>query len=145
MYNIVSSLLRYIFITIIYAFIFGIIRMIYLDIRNLDVPGKSILPTKYPYLLYRNPSFSEENQVYALNRRDMTIGRGTRCDIVLQDMMISKKHLRVWYQDKEWHLEDLDSKNGTYINGELLDGIILLDEGDTIKLGNVELEFYENR
>ena len=49
MYEIISSILKYVFITVIYIFIFDIIRMIYLDIRSMS--GKSLPKSAgIPYL-----------------------------------------------------------------------------------------------
>ena len=148
MYQVISSLLRYIFITIIYMFIFNIIRMIYLDISRMNVPAKAALPTKYPYLLVLNQRSIlpfDINEFYPLNKKSMTIGRSLKCDIVIGDILLSKQHVRVWYADKEWQMEDLSSKNGTFINGERVEDTFLLDEGDIIKLGEIELQYCANK
>ena len=148
MYNVISSLLRYIFITIIYMFILNIIRMIYLDISRMHIPAKAALPTKFPYLLVLNQRSIlpfDINEFYPLNKETMMAGRSVECDIVLGDMLLSKKHMRVWFEDREWHIEDWNSKNGTFINGERVDSTFLLDDGDIIKLGQIELQFCANK
>ena len=148
MYQMVSSLLRYIFITIIYMFILNIIRMIYLDISRMNIPAKAALPTKYPYLLLLNQRSIlpfDANEFYPLNKNSLIAGRSLKCDVVLGDMLLSKKHMHIWYEDKEWRIEDLDSTNGTFINGERVDDTFLLDDGDIIKLGQIELQYCANK
>ena len=147
MYSTISIVLRYIFIIIIYMFIFGIIRMIYLDISRVELPVHAILPPKEPYLLVLNQRDYlpfDTKEFYTLNKKDMTIGRQWGCDISFDDMLLSKKHLRIWYDDDEWNIKDLSSKNGTFLNNEKMDGVFLLDDGDVIKMGRLELQFVLN-
>jgi len=54
---------------------------------------------------------------WPLNRSELTIGRGEDCDIVLPDRQVSRHHFRVVRDDDGYNVEDLGSKNGTYING----------------------------
>ncbi len=46
-----------------------------------------------------------------------TIGRGRDCDLQFSDTQISTNHARVSWDDNRWWIEDLGSKNGTYVNG----------------------------
>ncbi len=41
----------------------------------------------------------------------------------MKDGRISRRHLRVYPVDDEWHVKDLDSLNGSYVNGESIDEI----------------------
>jgi pSer/pThr/pTyr-binding forkhead associated (FHA) protein len=45
------------------------------------------------------------------------IGRDSQCEIRLLDHTISRRHARMIFQNEEFILEDLDSTNGTYVNG----------------------------
>src|SRR5262245_51617475 len=46
------------------------------------------------------------------------IGRDPRCDIVLDDDRVSHRHAQLAFADGTWRLADLDSKNGTSIQGK---------------------------
>jgi DNA-binding winged helix-turn-helix (wHTH) protein len=66
--------------------------------------------------------------------RPLTIGRDVTCDIVIADRMVSRFHARLNPEDSGVSLEDLGSKNGTYRNGQLLTGPVLLQDGDIIQI-----------
>ena len=51
------------------------------------------------------------------------IGRDYRVDVRMKDDRISRRHLRVYPVDDEWHVKDLDSLNGSYVNGQSIDEI----------------------
>jgi len=73
---------------------------------------------------------------FRLDRDAMTLGRGEECDFVVPDRQISRVHLRVRREATGYFLEDLDSKNGTFVNGrQLLAGVpVFLQDGDEIQL-----------
>jgi len=142
-YTILSSLLKYIFITIIYLFIFGIIRMIFLDIRKSEMSHKkNELPkgTGYLELKSKKDSFYfDVESVYPLERDVIVIGRGANCDIAIDDLYMSTQHAQLWHEDNEWYIGDMGSTNGTYVNGEKMnEQPLILDNGDVIKVGQVE-------
>ena len=57
-----------------------------------------------------------------LKEGEYIIGRDPTCQVVLPDPYISRKHVRLFYRDGKWYVEDLGSRNGTYINGEDIRG-----------------------
>ncbi len=70
------------------------------------------------------------------------IGRdGSQCDAVVTDPRVSRVHLAIRHGEGTAVVEDLGSTNGTYVNGERIDGRGVLRDGDTIKLGRTEIEF----
>lgn len=79
-------------------------------------------------------------QSYPLNGGELLIGREDYCDIQLAFPGISRKHMRLLTVMDDTFLEDLASKNGTYVNGRLARKCALND-GDIIQLGEVELRF----
>jgi len=142
-YTILASLLKYIFITIIYLFIFGIIRMIFLDIRKSETSHKKNgLPKGVGYLelIAKKESFYfDVKNAYPLDREVIVIGRGAKCNISIDDLYMSTQHAQLWQEDEEWYVADMGSTNGTYINGKKMkDKPLILDDGDTIKVGQVE-------
>ncbi|MCC6397098.1 MAG: FHA domain-containing protein [Bacteroidetes bacterium] len=57
-----------------------------------------------------------------------TIGSDPSCDVVLPDTDVSGVHAEVWYERGAWHLKDLGSKTGTFINGKQTTEAVLEDE-----------------
>ena len=143
-YNFISSILSYVFTFIIYLFIFGVIRLIYLDVKKMSrfesddvnandvptaslktLPGQTATDLKRRYTIYENA----------------VIGRNKNCDIVLKESYISAQHVRIWYEKKEWYLEDLGSRNGTSVNGQRIKRRVILDPQDEISVGKLRFKF----
>jgi hypothetical protein len=148
-FNALSSLLKYLFVTIIYLFIFGIIRMIFLDIRRLDPRRKNAKVYKnVPYLELlsdKSKLYFDVRSSYPLDADRVVIGRGAECDIAIDDLYLSTKHTQLWFEDDEWYIADMGSKNGTYVNGTRMDKEpLILDSGDKIRLGQVEFMIVDN-
>ena len=71
----------------------------------------------------------------------VTIGRSADCELSLPDDQASRRHARVVPTDAGYLVEDLDSTNGTFVNGELLDEPRLLEDGDRIEIGHSVVRF----
>ena len=78
---------------------------------------------------------------YALTSEETVIGRERDCQIQLDSKMVSRRHARVIQNDGVFHLEDLDSGNGTFANGKRIWGPTELRHGDRVKLGPILLRF----
>lgn len=74
--------------------------------------------------------------------QDLTLGRGQDSDFVLGDDYASGRHARLMRRGHDWFIEDLDSRNGTYVNGARIDQPerISLDSDITIGRTTVRLE-----
>lgn len=72
---------------------------------------------------------------WVLEPRPMIIGRHPSCDIVLPDRQISREHARIFHTADGFFIEDLGSKNGTYVNGEAVTRPRHLDESDVVQIG----------
>ena len=70
-----------------------------------------------------------------------TIGRSSKCDIVLKRGKVSRRHCKVIPTDDGYWLRDLDSQNGTWIEGERVDRV-KITTGDRFAVGNVLLELH---
>jgi pSer/pThr/pTyr-binding forkhead associated (FHA) protein len=64
-----------------------------------------------------------------------TLGRGRDCDVVFDDSTVSKSHARLRLEAGAATIEDLDSTNGTLLNGSRVAGMAALRRGDRIDLG----------
>ncbi len=70
-----------------------------------------------------------------------TIGRSRDCDIVLDDVGVSRRHAEVRPGPDGWAIADLGSTNGMLVNGRSVRGPQLLHAGDRIGLGSTEIVF----
>lgn len=85
----------------------------------------------------------EDNRIsdsFALNSGEALLGRDDYCDIRLGFDGISRRHLRLMTVMGDTFLEDLGSRNGTYVNGKLARKCALND-GDVLQIGAVELRY----
>ena len=64
----------------------------------------------------------------------LTIGRDESCKVVVPDLQVSRQHARLSLRENAVFLEDLKSKNGTYLNGQLLAAPTQLRESDEIRV-----------
>jgi pSer/pThr/pTyr-binding forkhead associated (FHA) protein len=77
---------------------------------------------------------------YELERGSITIGRDEENDIHIDNPAASNRHAKILTILDESFIEDLDSTNGTYINGKKITGHSLKD-GDSIFIGEHELDY----
>lgn len=68
-----------------------------------------------------------------------TIGRDRDCDFVLADLTVSRRHARLERDGDGWLLADLDSTNGTRLNGWRVTEPVLLRAGDKVSFGSMTL------
>jgi hypothetical protein len=79
---------------------------------------------------------------FALQQDQVTIGRSAGNELVLADAEVSRRHARVVRRADGYAVEDIGSTNGTFVNGQRISHLTLLQDGDTIDLGDtVRLRF----
>ena len=79
-----------------------------------------------------------------LNRSQVYIGRDPECEVHIPTTTISRQHVRIFCRGEEYHVEDLDSTNGTYINGVKIKRCVLRNN-DQITVGDITITFLEER
>ncbi len=77
----------------------------------------------------------DPGQAFDLTGDEVTIGREVGNTIVINDRGMSRRHARLYAQAGAYILQDLGSTNGTFVNGEILQGERILQAGDHIALG----------
>jgi pSer/pThr/pTyr-binding forkhead associated (FHA) protein len=75
----------------------------------------------------------------------VTLGRAAGCDVVIDDDSVSAQHARLEFDAGTWIITDLQSTNGTAVDGEKLQPLVEtpLPYGATVRLGGVRLQFRE--
>ncbi|MFN8284325.1 MAG: M48 family metalloprotease [Chitinophagales bacterium] len=68
--------------------------------------------------------------------KKVSIGRASDCTIVINDTTVSKMHAEIIFENGNISIRDLGSTNGTFINGNKLNGTQLLHPNDIVKAGN---------
>jgi DNA-binding winged helix-turn-helix (wHTH) protein len=72
----------------------------------------------------------------------IVVGRGLECDIMIPSRQVSRNHARLTFTESGISIEDLGSKNGTHINGELLEDLAILKDGDVIQIAFAQQFMY---
>jgi predicted component of type VI protein secretion system len=74
---------------------------------------------------------------------ECSVGRQAGCTFVIDDLLASRRHFRVYPEGGAWWVEDLGSTNGTIVNGRKIPQRQRLSDGDVISAGNTELVFVQ--
>ncbi|HPM79648.1 MAG TPA: SpoIIE family protein phosphatase [Candidatus Anammoximicrobium sp.] len=86
----------------------------------------------------------EKGKVFPLEREETVIGRLAYCDVILPQKNISRQHARLVRSGSEHYLEDLDSTNGTFLNGKRVRTRTKLRDHDLIRVYDVTLLFRDS-
>jgi two-component system, cell cycle response regulator len=114
-------------------------RTIKLDLRELPVSDK-----KRPVLVVLQGNSIGET--IKLEKERTIVGRGSQADMVLRDEIASRQHaeiicLHLEENCVEYYVNDLDSTNGTFLNGAKVTSQQLLQDGDKIKIGDHMMKY----
>jgi hypothetical protein len=100
--------------------------------------------TSVRLVVQRSPSL-EEGSEFPLNSAPVTVGRGGQNDLVLTgDEFASARHARIELRGDGAWVQDLDSTNGTFVNGARVAGAQRLDGGDVLRVGETDLLIEES-
>lgn len=74
-------------------------------------------------------------QRWTIHESELVIGRGGECGLVLPERQVSREHIRIFRAGDGYYMEDLDSKNGTWVNGKQVKAeTVPLRDGDEIQI-----------
>jgi hypothetical protein len=92
----------------------------------------------------RSPSL-EDGAEFPLNSAPVSVGRGGQNDLVLTgDEFASSRHARIEVRGDGAWVQDLESTNGTFVNGARVTGAQRLEAGDVLRVGETDLVVEED-
>ena len=95
-------------------------------------------------ILTKTPDGSATGERHPLGNEPLIIGRSPdKCRVVLPANAVSREHARIIPAGGQYFVEDLQSYNGIRVNGDKIDGPVLLKEGDLVQIGDYDLAVQE--
>jgi FHA domain len=146
-YDPISVALKFGFIAVLYLFVLVIARSALKDLRRTvapapDATGFHAAPAyaEAPrgadgWLVVERGGGLERDQRFDLIG-GLSIGRSKEADVRIDDRYASSIHARVFSREGRFYVEDMNSTNGTLLNGATLHGEADLIDGDTIQIGD---------
>lgn len=88
---------------------------------------------------------SNPGQQFPLDTERIVIGRHPECDIVIDMGSVSREHAQILRQGTAFVVEDLHSRNGTFVNGQLIQGRRQLKDNDRLKICDLLFTFHQSQ
>ena len=131
MSGLVLLLLRILLALCLYGFILYVVYVLWRDIHHQI---QQITARQVPTLTLTVQS-EGGSKALTFQQSEITLGRGAACDCSLDDPTVSTRHARLSYHHSQWWLEDLVSKNGTFLNGQPVTSPVVLTSEDELRCG----------
>lgn len=112
-------------------------------IDNINNPNENGILIMYS--LVENDCDEKWNEIDLNNLEEVAIGRKSDNDLVIFHSLVSKQHAKIKVYSNRVTIEDLNSTNGTYVNGNLLIKSQILKEFDNIIIGNTKIIYQDNK
>lgn len=77
---------------------------------------------------------------HVLAEESVILGRASGSDLILPDRFLSRRHARFFRRGEDVFVEDLGSRNGTFVNGERVVAPAKLKRGDRVQFGQTVAE-----
>lgn len=142
--------LKFCFLALLFLFLWRVVRVVLLELRAPALAGAPAETGARPAPAARADKKSAKlrildpaehrGEVYPLGD-ELTVGRGGGCGIVLTaDQFVSTVHARVFRRGDDLFVEDLGSRNGTFVNGERVTATTQIRRGDRVQFGQTVSE-----
>lgn len=155
-------LVRIGFVAVLWIFIFSLLSVIRADIygrrvirtvaqqsgssvTNVDTGGTPEIATESevesggPSHLYVITGVSAGSRI-PLDKRELFIGRAPSCELIVTDEFASSQHAKVVHIGGDWVIQDLDSTNGTYVDGVRIQTPEVLRMNIPVRVGKTTFE-----
>ncbi len=141
--GLLTLLLRVAVVLLLYFFLWQVLRFVLRDLRSAGqstASGTASSPYGQVVVVRSGQSGVPVGKSFPLGPSNI-IGRSMeQCEIALNDSFLSSQHARLELQGEEWVLEDLRSTNGTFVNEIEVRDPTVLEDGDVIRVGRVEMK-----
>lgn len=140
--GLITLLLRVAVVLLLYFFLWQVLRYVTRGLRASGQPGSGA-SLNSPYgqvvVVRAGQSGVTVGKVFPLGPSNI-IGRSMEnCEIALNDSFLSLQHARLELRGDTWVLEDLNSTNGTFVNDVEVRDPTIVEVGDVVRVGRVEL------
>ena len=151
-YDPISVALKFGFLAVLYLFVLVIARSALKDLRRTvapapDATGFHAAPAfaEAPrgadgWLVVERGGGLQEGQRFDLIG-GLSVGRSKEADVRIDDRYASSLHARVFSREGRFFVEDMNSTNGTLLNGATLQGEADLIDGDHVQIGDTVFRF----
>ena len=93
-------------------------------------------------MLLKGLNQEHQGRIFEVKDRLM-MGRSRKCDVLLEDGLVSRNHAVFEVSNRQLVLRDLSSRNGTFLNQEQIEGQVTLQHGDKVRVGRSEFLFLD--
>jgi hypothetical protein len=133
---------RILFLILLYLFLFGIARAL---LRDLRAAAREPTAELGRLVVVASPAGEPPAGTTLPLDPITTLGRDVNNAVVVDDQFVSAEHAVLTFRGRTWYVEDLNSTNGTFVNGSPVDGVAPLGYGDELQLGEVRLRLERSR
>lgn len=141
-FNLSLWLLRIGFVVLIYVFLFMVARALWNDLRaGVSGAGRPLGRLFVIAAQEGRPAPGTSLPLDAIN----SIGRDVNNSIVIDDSFVSADHAMLTFRGRAWYVEDRGSTNGTWLNGQRVEGMLPLGYGDELQVGQVRMRLERSR
>jgi hypothetical protein len=147
----IAVALKFGFLAVLYLFLFWVARSALKELRRTSVPAPEATGM-YPigpggraaatdaWLVATAGGGLEPGERFDLFG-GISIGRSSDADIRIEDRYASGIHARAYSRGASYYVEDMGSTNGTFLNGQRLNGEAELNDLDQLRIGDTEFRF----
>ncbi len=133
MSGILVLILRILFVLLLYVFLYWAFSVIWRDLRGKT---QALTHDAIPALLI-TPLDAPSEEVLQFQTSEVILGRDPVCNLCVPHETVSARHARFTFQQNQWWVEDLNSTNGSFLNGERLTTRAVIVPGDELRCGQI--------
>lgn len=143
--------LKFAFLAVLYLFLLWVARSALRELRRSTAPapeatgvhpigpGGRAAATDASLVVHRGGGLEPGERFDLFG--GLTIGRSSEADVRIEDRYASSIHARIYSRGPSYYVEDMNSTNGTFLNGARLDGEAKLGDLDEVRIGDTEFRF----
>jgi FHA domain len=143
--------LQFGFLAVLYLFLLWVARSAFREVKRTSAPAPEATgmhavgpggraPATDAWLVVLKGGGLDPDERFDLFG-GLSIGRSPEADVRIEDRFASQLHARLYSRDSAYFVEDLGSTNGTFLNGEMVNGEASLSDLDEIRIGDTEFRF----